>query len=147
MTEVYFDDMQIGDSTKAGPYALTRDEIIEFATRYDPRPFHVDEDAAAKSIFGGLTAASAHTFAIAQALAYRWQPAPVILAALSFDEMSLPTPARPGDELFLTSTLIEKRESKSKPDRGVGRFHTQVRNGKGEVVLDYKITVLLARRS
>lgn len=146
MTDLYFDDMQIGDSTKAGPYLLTKEEIIDFATRYDPRPFHVDEEAATKSIFGGLTAAGAHTFAIAQALAFRWEPAPVVLAGLGYDEMSLPTPARPGDELFLTSTLIEKRESKSKPDRGVGRFHTQVRNRKGEVVLEYKITVLLARK-
>jgi acyl dehydratase len=69
-----------------------------------------------------------------------------VLAALSFDEMTLPNPARPGDELWLTSTLIEKRESKSKPDRGIGKFHTHLRNGAGDVVLEYKITVLLARR-
>jgi acyl dehydratase len=145
MSDLHFDDIQIGEGTSAGPYALTKEEIIAFATQYDPRSFHIDEAAAKASVFGGLTASSAHTFAIAQALAFRWQPPLAILAALGIDEMRLPAPARPGDELSLTSTLIEKSES-SKPDRGVAKFQTVVQNQRGETVLAYKITVLLARR-
>jgi len=145
MTDIHFEDIEVGDGLKAGPYLLTKDEIITFARQYDPRPFHIDEAAASRSMFGGLIAASAHTFAIAQALAYRWDPPLAVLAALGIDEMRLFSPARPGDELNLISTLLEKRES-SKPDRGIATFQTRVQNQRGETVLEYKITVLLARR-
>lgn len=143
---LYFDDVDVGHLMEAGPYRLTRDEIVGFASRYDPRPFHVDEAAAKASIFGGLIAASCHSFAIAQALGCQCRPELAVQAALGIDEMRLPAPARVDDQLWFASTLIEKRPSKSRPGEGVARYHTLLRNDAGEVVLEYKITVLLAGR-
>ena len=64
MTSGYFEEFEVGDSRKAGPYFVSKDEVIQFAKRYDPRPFHIDEAAAARSVFAGLSASAAHTFAI-----------------------------------------------------------------------------------
>jgi acyl dehydratase len=141
---LYFDDVDVGHLMTAGPYRLTKDEIINFASRYDPRPFHIDETAAQASIFKGLIAASCHTFAIAQALGCECRPELAVVAALAIDEMRLPTPARVGDQLWFASTLIEKRPSKSRLGEGVARYQTLLRNDADAVVLDYKITVLLA---
>ena len=74
MTSGYFEDIKVGDSRKAGPYFVSKDEIIQFAKQFDPRPFHVDEEAAARSIFGGLTASAGHTFAIFILLTGKYQP-------------------------------------------------------------------------
>ncbi len=144
--ELYFGDVEVGHTMMAGPYSLTKEEIVDFASRYDPRPFHVDEAAAQASVFAGLTAAGCHTFAIAQALGVQCRPALAVQAALGIDELRLPAPARPGDQLWFLSTLIEKRPSKSRPGDGVARYHTVVRNQAQEIVLEYKITVLLAGR-
>jgi acyl dehydratase len=62
MTNLYFEELEIGTRSAAGPYPVSRDEIIQCAKQYDPVPRHIDEEAAARSIFGGLTACSAHTF-------------------------------------------------------------------------------------
>jgi acyl dehydratase len=64
MTNLYFEELQIGNRSAAGPYLLSKDEIIRFAKQYDPIPRHIDEQAAARSVFGGLTASGSHTFAI-----------------------------------------------------------------------------------
>jgi acyl dehydratase len=64
MTRLYFEDMEVGDRCTAGPYLITKSEIIQFAKQYDPVPRHIDEEVAARTIFGGLTACSAHTFSV-----------------------------------------------------------------------------------
>lgn len=142
-----FDDVDVGHLMTAGPYQVTKDEIVDFASRFDPRPFHVDQAAAEASIFKGLIAASCHTFAIAQALGCQCRPELAVQAALGIDEMRLPAPARVGDQLWFASTLVEKRPSRSRPGEGVARYHTLLRNQQGEVVLEYKITVLLAGKA
>src|SRR5215475_4859882 len=86
-------------------------------------------------MFGGLTASGAHTFAILILLMYRLHPKQRTLAGLGFDELRLPNPVRPGDELSLEVTLLEKRESKSKPDCGILRRQVVLRNQNGETVL------------
>ena len=75
MANLYFDELQIGSRSAAGPYLLSKDEIIGFATKYDPIPRHIDEEAAARSLFGGLTASGSHTFAIYILLTGQLQPA------------------------------------------------------------------------
>ena len=112
MTSGYFEDFEVGDSRKAGPYLVSKAEIIQFARQYDPRPFHVDEEAAARSVFGGLTASAAHAFAIYIFLTNKVQPPHRALAGLGYDDLRQPNPVRPGDELDLKSTVLEKRESK-----------------------------------
>ena len=146
MTSGYFEDIEVGDSRKAGPYFVSKAEIIQFAKQYDPRPFHIDEEAAARSVFAGLSASAAHTFAIFISLTNKYQPPFRALAGLGYDELRLPTAVRPGDDLYLEATTLEKRESKSKPDRGILRNQIHLRNQKGETVLQCIGSVFVAKR-
>jgi acyl dehydratase len=146
MTGGYFEDSEVGDSRTAGPYLVSKAEIIQFAKQYDPRPFHIDEEAAARSVFGGLSASAAHTFAILILLTTRWQPPLRAIAGLGYDELRLPNAVRPGDELHLESTVLEKRVSKSRPNTGILRNQTHLRNQRGETVLQCVGSVLVARR-
>ena len=146
MTRLYFEETDVGETRKAGPYLVSKNEIIQFAKQYDPVPSHIDEEAAARSIFGGLTACSAHTFSISILLDTRLQPRPHVLAGMGWDELRLPNAVRPGDELDLEVTVLEKRESRSKSDRGIIRSQIVLRNQKGETVLQCISNILVARR-
>src|ERR1044071_8593587 len=128
MTSGYFEDIEVGDSRRAGPYFVSKAEIIQFAKQYDPRPFHIDEEAAARSVFAGLSASGAHTFAIFISLTSKLQPPLRVLAGLGWDELRLPHAVRPGDELDLETTVLEKRGSRSSPDRGILRNQIRLRN-------------------
>jgi len=147
MTILYFEEVEVGKLRAAGPYLVSRNEIIEFAKKYDPQPFHINEEAAARSVFAGLTASAAHTFAILISLLSRTQPFSLrVLAGLGWDELRLPIPVRPGDELDLEVAVLEKRESKSKIDRGIIRNQMYLRNQNREIVLQCVNTCLVARR-
>src|SRR5215471_9552636 len=146
MTHLYFEDAEVDTTCKAGPYLVPKEEIIQFAKQYDPVPRHIDEEAAARSIFGGLTACSAHTFSIFILLTTRLQPRLHVLAGMGWDELRLPNPVRPGDELHLETTLLEMRESKSNSDRGIVRSRALLRNQRRETVLESIGNILVARR-
>jgi acyl dehydratase len=146
MANLYYEDAEIGTRCTSGPYLVTKDEITQFATQYDPVPRHIDEEAAARSVFGGLTASSAHTFAIFILLTTRLQPRLHVLAGMGWDELRLPNAVRPGDELDLESTVLEMRESKSKSDRGIVRTRVLLRNQRRETVLGCNSNILVARR-
>jgi acyl dehydratase len=146
MANLYFDELQIGIRSAAGPYLLSTDEIIRFATQYDPIPRHIDEEAAARSLFGGLTASGSHTFAIYVLLTGQLQPHFQVLMGLGWEEVKLPNPVRPGDELDLEMTVLEMRESKSKADRGIVRNRNILRNQKREIVLECVSNIFVARR-
>jgi len=146
VASLFFEETEVGDRRTAGPYFVSKDEIVEFATKFNPQPFHIDEQAAARSVFGGLTASSAHTFSILISLLGKAQPSLHFLAGLGWDELRLPTPVRPGDELYLEATVLEKRESASNSDRGIVRTQIHLRNQKREIVLQCMSTVLVARR-
>jgi len=146
MANLYFEELEIGTRSAAGPYAVSRDEIIQFATKYDPVPRHIDEEAAARSIFGGLTACSAHTFSIFILLTTRLQPRLRVLAGVGWDKVRLPHAVRPGDELDLETTVLEMRESKSKSDRGIVNTQVLLRNQRRETVLECTSHIFVARR-
>jgi len=146
MANLYFEDVEVGTSCSAGPHLVIKSEIIQFAKQYDPVPRHIDEEAAARSIFGGLTASSAHTFSMYILLGTRLQPRFHVLAGLGWDELRLPLAVRPGDELDLETTVLEMRESKSKPDRGIVRNRVFLRNQRRETVLECKTNFFVARR-
>ncbi|MCP3459339.1 MULTISPECIES: MaoC/PaaZ C-terminal domain-containing protein [unclassified Bradyrhizobium] len=143
---LYFEDAEVGTSLRSGPYLVTKSEIIQFAKQYDPIPRHIDEEAAARSVFGGLTATSAHTFSIFILLTTRLQPRLHVLAGLGWDELRLPNAVRPDDALDLEITVLEKRASKSKSDRGIVRNQVLLRNQKRETVLQCTRNILVARR-
>jgi len=147
MANLYFDELQIGSRSAAGPYLLSKDEIIGFATKYDPIPRHIDEEAAARSLFGGLTASGSHTFAIYILLTGQLQPHFQVLMGLGWENVKLPNPVRPGDKLDLEMTVLEMRPSKSKSDRGIVRNQNLLRNQKRETVLECISNIFVARRS
>ncbi|KWV54145.1 acyl dehydratase [Bradyrhizobium macuxiense] len=146
MTRLYFEDAEVGTTNGAGPYPVSKEEIVQFAKQYDAMPSHIDEEAAARSILGGLTASAAHTFAIFISLTTKLRPGLHGIAGMGYDEVRLPNPVRPGDELYLEVTVLEKRVSKSKPDCGIVRSQIRLRNQRSEIVLQCMSSLLVARR-
>ena len=141
---LYFEDVEVGSARTSGVFELTGDEVIQFARVWDPQPFHVDPEAARASPFGGLTASACHVFCVAAKLLSEMEPLAVIAAARH--ELDLIRPARPGDKLTLTVGCVEKRPSKTKPDRGTVRLESELRTTDQSVTARLTSTILLARR-
>jgi acyl dehydratase len=141
-----FEDVEVGDSYTAGPYRVTKSEIVRFAQQYDPVPEKIDEEAAARSIFRGLTACSPHIFSVYILLTSQLQPRLHFLGGLGWDELRMPNAVRPDDELDLDLIVLEKRESRSKSDRGILRLRIILRNQRRETALECLVAVLIARR-
>ena len=142
----YFNDIELHQSETMGQYTVTKDELIEFAKKWDPFPFHVDEEMAKGTQHGGLIAAGTHTIAIAVLLHNHHQPRVATIAGLEISKVLFHVPVRPDDCLTVTRTCLSKKESKSKPDRGIIRFQVDVTNQIGQLVLDYNFRVMVAKR-
>jgi acyl dehydratase len=121
-----FDDYDVGEVFEVGHLDVTEAEIIEFGRRYDPQPFHVDPDAAASSIFGGLVASGWHTGAMAMRLFVDHVLSEHALGSPGVDELRFVAPVRPGARLALRVTVVELLPSRSKPDRGLIRQRFEV---------------------
>ena len=123
-------------------------ERISFARRWDPQPWHVDEAQAKASFFGGLTACSAHIFAIYCITSPQWQNGcrQQAIASLGFDELRMLRPVYAGDTLRCVTEIAEARPSASKPDRGVLRYRIAATNQNGETVLTVIITSMVKRK-
>lgn len=147
----YFEDYELGDVEESTQrHRVTEEEIIEFGTRWDYQPFHVDPEAAKNSVFGGLVASSTHLFSIGVSLwchpDVRAEDRTAAISALGFNNMKLKSPARPGDELKARMTVIEKRLSKSNPSAGILAMRNEVTNQHDEVVFVYEHAALYHRR-
>jgi acyl dehydratase len=143
----YCEDYEVGDVGSFGEYTVSRDEMVEFARRWDPQPFHVDEQAAARSIFGGLTASSTHTYAICCLVYQQIEVPSAVLGALGADSLRFPNPVRPGDTLRLRRECVEKRASRRHRDRGIVKTRATLLNQRDEPVLEMTMAYLVARRS
>jgi acyl dehydratase len=141
----HFEDFTVGSSETFGNYLLTKDEIIEYATKWDPQPFHVDEEKAKETIFKGLTAAGSHLFAISCFLIMQRDIKVKVLAMLGIEELQFKLPARPDDQLSLTHECITKRESEKKNDRGIVQNRVTLKNQKNDIVLTYIDNMLIAK--
>jgi acyl dehydratase len=135
MSGNYLEDFAVGQVYGSGRIKVEKEGIKAFAAEFDPQPFHLDEDAARCSIFGGLAASGWHTAALTMRLLVQSElkPAGGIVGA-GFDEFRWPLPVRPGDELSVESEVLEVRPSKSRPNQGVIKVRTTTRNQKGEAV-------------
>jgi len=135
----FFEDYTPGLVLEGGDYAMTEAEILGFAQRYDPQPFHLDHAAARDSMFGELVASGWNTAAVAMRLMVEhFFGAGGSMGSPGIDELRWPRPVRVGDRLRLRVTVEQARPSKSKPDRGLVHFHTEVLNQAGEVVMDLR---------
>jgi acyl dehydratase len=147
LSKQYLEDYAVGQVYRTGRVQIDKDQILAFATQFDPQPYHLNEEAARKSVFGGLAASGWHTAALTMRLLVdsEFRPAHGILG-VGFDELSWPRPVRPGDELYVESEVLEVRSSKSRPDRGLIRVRTTTLNQHGEPVQIYTGNLLVPRR-
>ena len=144
---LYFDDLRVGDAFDNGTHELTVDDIRRFAGEFDPQPFHLDDEAARGTVFGGLAASGWHTAAITMRLLVTRGPklANGILGAGGDIEWKMP--ARPGDVLHVDSEVVEMIPSRSRPDRGIVVLRSKTRNQRGEVVQVLNAKLMVARRA
>ena len=147
MSERYFEDIRAGDRFESGTYNVTAEGIIAFAQEFDPQPFHLDEEAAVESIFGGLTASGWHTAAIAMRLFVTSGLNPAGGAiGLGVDELRWPAAVRPGDILRAEIQVLEVRPSKSKPEQGIVKIRNTTKNQRGEIVLTFVANAMVRRK-
>lgn len=131
---LFAEDLSIGQRFTSRSHELTADEIREFAGRYDPQPFHLDEEAAADTLFGGLAASGWHTAAVTMRLLVDGG-APIAGGIIGAGgEIKWPRPTRPGDVLRVESEIIQITPSRSRPDRCRVRLRSETRNQTGDVV-------------
>jgi acyl dehydratase len=143
----FLDDLAPGQRFTSPGLTLSEAEIIDFAWRYDPQPFHLDANAAAESPYGGLIASGFQSLAIC----FRLFIQSGVLAESSMgspgiDELRWLAPVRPGDTLHSEIEVLEVRPSNSKPDRGIARLKYQAVNQRGEAVLSFIVMHLLRRK-
>jgi len=147
LTDRYFEDFAEGERFASASASLSEEEIVAFARRYDPQPFHIDADAAAQTHFGGLIASGFQTMALAFRQFYREG----VISACSMGSPGMERvrwhrPVRPGDCIRTEVEVRELRASGSKPDRGYATFAYTVVNQDDEIVLSFVCTQILRRR-
>lgn len=143
----YFEDYVPGSVHRFGQAAVTAEEIVEFARRYDPQDFHTDPVKAAASRFGGLIASGWLTCALTmRMLTDHYLTKNASLSSPGLDELRWLAPVRPGDILSARVTVLEARRSSSKPDRGIVRSKMEVLNQAGDVVMTMIAMNLIACR-
>jgi len=145
---IYLDDLELGAETIFGSYEVTREEVLDFARKYDPQPFHLSDEAAAKTHFGRLAASGWHTCAMVMAVIARHvvKEEQAGLGSPGIDELRWLKPVYPGDTLNVASRIVEIRPSRSKPEIGSFRSATTVTNQDGVPVLTFTSIVLMRRR-
>lgn len=144
----YFEDIAIGQTQRFGGYYVTREEVVAFAEKYDPQPFHLSDEAAAATHFGRLSASGWHTCAmvmrmIVDNLAQNRQAG---LGSPGVDELRWLKPVYPGDTLRCESEVIEKRQSQSRPEMGIFKSRMTVFNQDDVAVMSMVSNGLVATR-
>lgn len=142
----YLEDVELKRRELLGRYEVPKEEVVEFARKWDHQPIHVDEDAAKAYPYGGIIAPTAYTMAVVVMLYNMSDPKLAALGILGYDEVRFPNPVRPGDVITVEAECIAKRESKTKPAIGIVRYLVDARNQKGETVLSYQVGAFVARR-
>ncbi|HEV8250152.1 MAG TPA: MaoC family dehydratase [Gaiellaceae bacterium] len=143
----YWEDFTKGETMELGSYEITRDEILEFARRYDPQPFHVDEEAAAAGPFGGLAASGWHTAAVFMRLFVDGiLNSTASMGSPGIEELRWTAPVRPGDVLTGRVRVLDSYPSERRPDRGTVVTHCEAVNQDGTVVMTMRGRSHLRRR-
>ena len=145
---IYFEDLEIGVEREFGHYDVTREEVIEFARKYDPQPFHLSDEEAAKTHFGRIAASGWHTAAMTMVVIVRHhsEEPQAGLGSPGIDELRWLKPVYPGDRITVRGTVLDKTPSRSKPDLGSFRTQTSVTNQDGVEVLRFTSIMLIRRR-
>ncbi len=143
----YFEDYVQGSVHEFGSIAVEEAEMISFASRFDPQPFHTDPEAGKRSIYGGLIASGWHSASLMMRLFVDHYLSHVAsLGSPGVDELKWLKPVRPGDTLALRITVSETKRSRSKPDRGIVYSYVEALNQKEEIVMTMKALNFIACR-
>jgi acyl dehydratase len=145
--KIYLDDLQVGQTFSSAAEEMTEAEILAFAERYDPQPFHLDHEAAKGTLFGGLAASGWHTAAFTMRLNVTSGPKFAGGIVGGGGELQWPMPTRPGDVLHVESEVLEITPSRSKPDRGMVVLLSNTVNQDGKVVQISKMKLVVPRRN
>jgi acyl dehydratase len=145
---IYYEDLEIGAKQNFGRYEVTREEVIEFAKQYDPQAFHLDDDAAARTHFGRLSASGWHTCAMTMAMMVENMKnvKQAGLGSPGVDNLQWKKPVYPGDTLRVESEVISKRRSQSRREMGLFKSRAQIFNQNDEIVLEMTSNGLIAVR-
>ena len=143
----YFEDFKAGETIELGSRTVNETEIVDFARQFDPQPFHIDRDAAAKSIFKGLIASGWHSCGLLMRLMVDGLLGESSsMGSPGVDEIQWLLPVRPDDVLSARYKVVDTKASKSKPDRGVVFCECELTNAKGQVVMRMRSKGMFGRR-
>ena len=144
----YFEDVEVGSTAAFGSYAVTREDVIAFAEKFDPQPFHLSDEEAAKTHFGRLSASGWHTCAMVMSMVVENMKTnrAASLGSPGIDELRWLKPVYPGDTLRCETEVLEKRPSKSRPEMGSFRSSMKVINQHDVVVMTFVSIGLIATR-
>ena len=144
----YYEDVEVGATARFGRYEVTREEVVAFAGRYDPQPFHLSDEAAAATHFGRLSASGWHTCAMTMAMIVEQMKThgEAGLGSPGIDELRWLRPVYPGDTLRCESEILDKRLSASRPGMGLYKSRMTVRNQDDAAVMTFVSNVMIATR-
>lgn len=144
----YFEDLEIGKVERFGCYAVTREEVIDFASRYDPQPFHLDDESASHTFFGKVAASGWHTCAMFMAMMVQEMErvGHQGLGSPGLDELRWHQPVYPGDTLSCEREIFERTLSRSRAGMGIFKSRMRVLNQHGNVVMSFLSTAFIAAR-
>lgn len=147
MARIAFEDFRPGEVTTYGGWTVTREEIVDFARRFDPQPFHLDEAAGRASLLGGLSASGWHSAALLMRMTCdAWLGESTSLGSPGIDEMAWKKPVFPGDTLTVRRAVVDARPLASKPGVGLVRFDFDLDNQRGETALTQRCVILFGQR-
>ena len=146
--KTYLEDFKLGEIQPLGQRVVDKQEVIDFATRFDPQPFHTDEAAAKDSIFGGLIASGWHTCSmVMRMMCDTYLTEAASLGSPGIDNVRWLKPVRPGDTIRAQRITLEVKPSSSKPDRGIVKSRWEVFNQKDELVMTMEGLGMFKRRN
>lgn len=144
---IHYEDLSVGDSVVLGPTSASAEEMIAFARRYDPQPFHLSDEGAAHTYFGRLAASGWHTASLTMRLMMTGRDEPLAsLGSPGFENLRWRKPVYPDDQLSAQVTVAGKRLSESRPEMGLVQFEVETRNQDDVVVMSFLSTSMIARR-
>jgi len=144
--DIFFEDIEVGSAQTTDWFEVDREEVIAFATRWDPYPHHLSDEGAAASVFGRVAACASHTFAISTRLSHDLPGTIAMAAGLGGDGFDLLSPVYAGSRVRLRRRYLEARASKSRPEVGIVRLEDALENEDGVVVFRTTGSMMVSKR-
>lgn len=142
-----YEDLEVGRVIAGGDHLMTREDAIRFAREFDPQPFHLDDEAAARTHFGRLAASGWHTVAVTMRMVVEHVLSRTeSMGGAGIDQLRWERPVYPGDRLSMRFMLVAKRRSRSRPEMGIVSNRVEALNQHGDVVMSYNSTAMIRVR-